>query len=428
MSGRTRRLYQDEPYLLEFEARVLERLEHEGRPAVVLDETAFYAESGGQPWDLGTLEPVGLTQGPARAPDPDGSGARVPVVAVIEHGTALLHLLERPLPDGGRGEVDRVRGRVDGTRRRDHRQQHHGQHLLSRAFVELFGARTVSFHLGTEVSSVDLDQALTETQMAAAEARTNEIVAEARPVAVRTVTRAEALALGVSVPQQAEDAVRLVEAQGFDLQPCGGTHPKSTGEVGSVVITGHERYKGGSRVRFVCGDRARHTFHEQSAILDRLAATLSSARAALPEAVERLVDQATEGRKDRERLLERALALEAASLYNAARAKGVLPAVVVAHFDARGPDELQGLAQALVAQGPCVALLGTAHQGKAYLVFAQSPGAGRDIPGLLKASLASIGGRGGGKGDLARGGGDLVVGLEAALASGAAALSAPAGT
>ncbi|MFI4946225.1 MAG: alanine--tRNA ligase-related protein, partial [Burkholderiales bacterium] len=119
----TERLYSADPYLLAFEARVVARREHEGRPAVILDRTAFYAESGGQPWDTGTL-------GDAR------------VVAVIEDGPDVLHVLDRPLAG------ERVQGRVDAQRRRDHMQQHHGQHLLSRAFVVAAQAETVAFHLG----------------------------------------------------------------------------------------------------------------------------------------------------------------------------------------------------------------------------------------------------------------------------------------
>ena len=220
MSQRTRRLYRDDPYLLEFEANVVARREVQGKPAVVLDETAFYAESGGQPWDTGTLDAV-------------------QVVAVLEQGDEIVHVLSAPL------SADRVRGRVDGDRRRDHRQQHHGQHLLSRAFVELHSARTTSFHLGSEVSTIDLDRLVGDEQIAAAVARTNEVVWAARPVRVRTVTRAEAEGLGVTAPEDAGDAVRLVEAEGFDLQPCGGTHPRSTAEVGCVAVVGHERYKGG---------------------------------------------------------------------------------------------------------------------------------------------------------------------------------------
>jgi alanyl-tRNA synthetase len=364
------------------------------------------------------LLPLASEVGGADASGPDDA-APVPVVAVVEEGERVLHVLGGPLL------APRVRGRVDPDRRRDHRQQHHGQHLLSRAFQDLFGAHTTSFHLGAEVSSIDLDRAVSGTELTAAERRTNEVIQDARPVAVRTVTRVEAEALGVVVPEGSGDAVRLVEAEGFDLQPCGGTHPRSTGEVGCVAISGHEKYKGGSRVRFLCGERALRALHTQSAVLDRLAAQLSAPHAALPEAVQRLLDQGLAARKAHEGLLERALALEAKALYQAATSAGSSPPVVVARQDDRGPEELQGLAQALLAVGPCVALLGAAAEGKVQLVFAQSKGAGRDIPALLKAALVLVGGRGGGKGDLARGGGDRVEGLDAALAQAAAEAASP---
>jgi alanyl-tRNA synthetase len=394
----TRRLYHDDPYLLEFDARVVRRLEHDGQPAVVLDETAFYAESGGQPWDTGTLDGVA-------------------VVAVVEQDDEVVHVLGSPLVSS----ADRVHGKVDSDRRRDHRQQHHGQHLLSRAFVQLHTARTVSFHLGSEVSTIDLDRLVDDAQIASAELRTNEVIWEARPVSVRTVSRDEAEALGVSAPEDAGDAVRIVEAEGFDLQPCGGTHPRSTAEVGCVTVVGHERYKSGTRVRFICGHRALRGFREQARIVDDLAAQLSSGRTALPEAVERLLQQATQTRREYTALLTRALRLEAASLYAEAAGSGSTPVVVVGRFDDRTADELQGLAQALVTQGPCVALLG-AVRDKAYLVFAQSPGLGHNVPDLLKTAVALVGGRGGGKGDLARGGGDLVGNLDQALAGALAAL------
>jgi alanyl-tRNA synthetase len=186
-------LFRDDPYLLEFEAMVVARRERQGRPAVVLDRTAFYAESGGQPWDTGTLDGVA-------------------VEAVVDEGGEVLHVLGRPL------QGERVTGRVDGARRRDHRQQHHGQHLLSRAFVDTAGARTVSFHLGPESSSIDLDREVDETAVRTAEGRTNEVIWEARPVTVRTVSRREAEALGIQPPDEAGDAVRLVDAGGFDRQ------------------------------------------------------------------------------------------------------------------------------------------------------------------------------------------------------------------
>ncbi|MCM2257537.1 MAG: alanyl-tRNA editing protein, partial [Vicinamibacteria bacterium] len=188
----TQRLYRDDAYLLEFEAAVVARVLHEGRPAVVLDRTAFYPEAGGQPWDLGSL-------GPAQ------------VVAVVDGPEGPLHVIEGSLPEG------RVVGRVDGGRREDHRQQHHGQHLLSRAFVEVARAKTVAFHLGAEEVTIDLDRSVDETVVASAEDVANGAVARALPVVVREVSASEAETLGLKVPADAGDAVRLVGAAGFDL-------------------------------------------------------------------------------------------------------------------------------------------------------------------------------------------------------------------
>jgi alanyl-tRNA synthetase len=386
----TERLFREDPYLLEFEASVVARRERQGRPAVVLDRTAFYAESGGQPWDTGTLDGVA-------------------VQAVVEEGGEVLHVLEAPLSS------DRVTGRVDAARRRDHRQQHHGQHLLSRAFVDTAGARTISFHLGAESSSIDLDREVDDAAVRTAERRTNEVVWEARPVRVRTVGRREAESLGVQPPEEAGDSVRLVEAEGFDLQPCGGTHPRSTAEVGVVLVTGHERYKGGTRVRFVCGHRALDAFHARVDVLQRLGVRLSSSLEGLPEAADKTLAALAESQKRAEDLRERALDGEARRLLAEVTER---PAVVVRIYDGWPPADLRTLAERMTATAPCVALLAS-RADKAHLVFAQSPGLPHDIPALLRKTVAEIGGRGGGKGDLAQGGGELSDRLEAILAEAA---------
>jgi alanyl-tRNA synthetase len=391
VTGQTRRLYRDDPYLLDFEAAVVARGERGGRPAVVLDQTAFYPEGGGQPWDTGTL-------------------GGVPVVAVVEDAGTVWHVLGGPL-----GEV-RVRGLVDAARRRDHMQQHHGQHLLSRALVELAGAPTVSFHLGAEHSTIDLDRAVTDEDLRRAEARTNEVVWDARPVSVRVVNRREAETLGAHAAEEAGDAIRLVEAAGFDLQPCGGTHPGRTSEVGVVVVLGQERYKGASRVRFVCGQRAVDAFRERTRALDRLGALFSAPLAGLPEAAERMLARLAETERTAKDLREQALEVEAQRM--AAGAEGS-PAVVTAIFDGRSPDELRALALRVVAQRPCLVLLGSRGE-KAQIVFAQTAGLPHDVPALLRAAAARLGGRGGGRGDVAQGGGDRVAALEEALAAAAA--------
>jgi alanyl-tRNA synthetase len=387
------------PYLLDFEALVVACREHDGRPAVVLDRSAFYAESGGQPWDTGTL-------GEAR------------VVAVVEDAGDVVHVLDRPLAEGP------VRGRVDAARRHDHRQQHHGQHLLSRAFVETADARTVGFHLGVETTTIDLDRLVSGEQIRAAETRANEVVWEARPVSLRSVSAAEARDLGAAPPDGVEGAVRLVEVEGFDRQPCGGTHPRSTAEVGVVVVTSSERYKGGTRVSFVCGHRALAAMAHRGQILDRLVSVLSAPLEELPAVAEKTRDDLAESARRERSLLERALDREARSLLDESRAAAATPtdpALIVATYDDWSPGDLRVLAVRLVALAPCVALLGS-RSDKAHLVFAQSEGLPHDIPALLCAAVEYLGGRGGGRGNLAQGGGDRADLLGEAVARAAEAV------
>jgi alanyl-tRNA synthetase len=382
----TELLYRDDAYLLEFDARIVERREHRGRPAVVLDRTAFYAESGGQPWDTGTLD-----------------GVRV--LEVQHDGGRVVHVVDA-LPAG-----ETVHGVVDAVRRRDHLQQHHGQHLLSRAFVDTAGAATASFHLGEGLCSIDLDRAVTDAQVRAAEARTNAVVAQARPVSITSVDRAAALAEGVRVPDEAGDRVRIVDAAGFDRQACSGTHPRSTSEVGVVLVLGTERYKGGTRVRFVCGDRAQAAVHARVAVLDGLSQALSVAWTDLPEAVARVLDERAALAKRTEELRERALAGEAAELL---ASHTEVPAVVAAVFDGRDAGELRGLAEQIAAARPAVALLAT-RGAKVQLVFARSRDLPVDLSASLKATLAPAGGRGGGRPELAQGGCERLDDLEETL-------------
>jgi alanyl-tRNA synthetase len=386
----TEKLYRDDPYLLSFEARIVGSRVHEGKPGVLLDRTAFYPEGGGQPWDTGTLGGVGV------------------VAVVLQEGGEIVHVLEGPL------EGDRVHGEVDPSRRRHNREQHHGQHLVSRAFQELASARTTSVHLG-ETASVDLDRVLPEETLRRAIERTNEVIGEARPVTTRVVTRADALALGLHPAEDAGDAIRLVEASGFDLQPCGGTHPRSTAEVMLVLLLGHERYKGGTRVRFVCGHKALAIAAERIALSEALGARLSVPPDAVLPAVERLQAQVQDLTKRAKAFKDQALAAEAGALRAGAEGS---PALVVARDDRWLPEDLRTLASAIVAAAPAVALLGSAQE-KASLVFAQSPGLHNDIPGLLRDAAVLLGGKGGGRGDLAQGGGDKVSALDAALAAAA---------
>lgn len=394
----TERLHRADPDLLEFDATVLDVREHGGRPAVVLDRTAFYAESGGQPWDTGRL-------------------GEATVSAVVEHAGEVLHVLDRPLAAGA------VHGSVDASRRRDHVQQHHGQHLLSAAFVEVAGARTVGFHLGAVESTIDLDRAVDEDATARAVRRTNEVVWSARPVRTRVVSRAEAVAAGLAPPADAGDAVRIVDAEGYDVQPCGGTHPRSTAAVGVVLVLGVERYKGGSRVRFVCGHRALEAFASRVAVLDRLRSVLSAPLEGLAEAAGRLVARTAETEKQLREVRAASLDTEAGRLHAAADG-----GVVQARLDGWDAAELRGLAQRVVARGSVVALLGgvSGDPPSAQLVFARSDDVPHDVVALLRAALPAVEGRGGGRGTLAQGGGPKTSGLPDALDEAARAVRRPA--
>jgi alanyl-tRNA synthetase len=391
----TRRLYLSDPDLLEFDAAVVARREHAGRPAVVLDRTAFYAESGGQPWDTGTL-------GEAR------------VIAVVEEAGDVLHVLDRPL------EGERARGRVDPERRRDHVQQHHGQHLLSKAFVETAAAQTIAFHLGSEATTIDLDRPVTLQQARAAERRASEICWQARPVRVSMLSVDQARAEGLEPPEGVTGDVRVVDAEGFDRQPCGGTHPRSTAEVGVIVVTSLEKYKAGTRVSFVCGHRALAAVAQRQEILDRLVSTLSAPLDELAATAQKLKDDLVDGERRAKGLLERALDGDARRLLAEAQGDGpapttASPALVVVALDGWPATDLRLLATRVVALAPAVALLGS-RSDKAHLVFTQTDGLPHDVPGLLKEAVERLGGRGGGRGNLAQGGGDRLDRLDEALA------------
>src|SRR6266545_2938187 len=228
----TERLYYSDSYIREFDANVVEQTAHEGKTAVVLDRTAFYPTSGGQPFDLGTL-----------------SGAKVLDVVDTDDGR-ILHVVDRA-PDGAR-----VNGQIDWVRRFDHMQQHTGQHVLSAAFDRLLNARTESFHLGVEYSTIDLARELPAAEIARAEEEANRVVWEDRPVAIRFAGPDEIAKLPLRKEPKREGILRLIDVQDFDLSACGGTHVARTGAIGLIAVAATERLRGGSRVTFLCGGRA----------------------------------------------------------------------------------------------------------------------------------------------------------------------------
>ena len=402
----TDRLYYHDSFLHEFEGEITEVVpvaEINGRHGVYLDRTAFYPTSGGQVYDTGWLAAV------------EGSSAklRVAEVAETEDGRVVHYIEADKAPQQG----TRVRGMIDPARRRDHMQQHSGQHVLSAAFVRLFNLPTVSFHMGDDTSSIDLDTPnLTARQVEETEALANEIVQENRPVEIKFVTQAGAQELGLRKPPRADkDELRLIDIRDFDLSACGGTHVQNTGQIGCILLRKTERVRQGWRVEFVCGQRAVATARHDYTTLAESAALFSSHIWHVPQQARKALDEVRSANKSSEHLLEELAELQAARLL--AETSSVNGRKVIARvYRDRDLAFIRLLAQKLTRfEVNVVSLLG-AVSGQASLVFAQSKGMTFDMGALLKETLAKLGGRGGGSKDMAQGGAPSAANLDTVLA------------
>jgi alanyl-tRNA synthetase len=390
----TERLYYTDAYRAEFDAVVLAIETNAAGRVAVLDRTAFYPTSGGQPFDTGRL-------GAAR------------VIDVVEaHDGRILHVIEGELEAGA------VQGRVDWDRRFDHMQQHTGQHILSAACDRLLDARTVSFHLGATSATIDLAREVSPAEIARAEREANRIVWEDRPVTVRFADEDEAARMQFRKEPARRGVLRVVEVEGFDTSACGGTHVARSGAVGIVAVASWERFKGGSRVEFVCGGRALTAF---GALRDSVAASvrlISVLPGELPGGIERLQAEARELKRQVKGMQGQLAGVEADRLGREAR-----NGVVIAALDGWDPAGLKSIASAIAARPTHVAVLfGT--PSPAAIVVARGEGATVDCGAVLKGLTARFGGKGGGRPDLAQGGGldgepaDLVAHARALIGEG----------
>lgn len=382
----TERLYHADAGRTTFEARVIERPDTFGRPAVILDKTAFYPTSGGQPHDRGRLNEVEVVD-----------------VTVRPGDGAVVHLLAAPLT------AVNVQGRIDWPRRFDHMQQHTGQHILSQAFIRTASSHTVGFHLTAGRVTIDLDQPeLTAVQVEQAERLANEIVWQNRPVTARIVSQEEAARLALrKVPDVDGDTLRLVDIADFDLTACGGTHVAATGAVGLIKLTKLERRAGALRVEFRCGGRALADYNQKNDILNRLAAELTTGY----WEVEKIVAAMREELKQNGRLLKQQkaqlLSYTAERYLKEAEQIGETLVVSRAFEESEGADTRQ-LAQQLARHPNVVALLGVSGPA-VQIVFCRAPDAPGDMNLLLKSALATIeSARGGGGATFAQAGGPAV--------------------
>jgi alanyl-tRNA synthetase len=394
----TERLYYTDSHLTEFDATVVALEEiAPGRIGLLLDRTAFYPTGGGQPFDTGMI-----------------NEARV-VDCIDRESAGVLHVVEASdgsLPRAG----EHVRGRVDWGRRLEHIQQHTGQHILSQAFVQLFDAPTRSFRMMERVCEIDVELAEpSDERVERAVDLANRIVWEDRAVKVLTVTTEEAARLPLRKDSAREGDLRVVEIEGFDLSPCGGTHAKRAGEVGVIITRSWERAKGLVRVEFAAGQRALADYRLANRTARTVAALFSAAREDAPAHAARLVEEHKQLSRRTRALEEIASRVEAEDLLQETTTREDGAKIVTRVLADRDADSLKRLASAIASHAGAVALLGSREGEQARLVFARSVNASGDMNALMREACALLGGRGGGKADMAQGGGRRVEKLNEAI-------------
>lgn len=391
----TERLYYNDSHLIEFQARVIDVTERvSGWTAVVLDRTAFYPTGGGQPSDTGTL-----------------NGARV--VECIDDGErGVLHVVQGLAP--ARDAI--VSGRVDWLRRLDHMQQHTGQHILSQAFINLFNAPTKSFRVLESSCEIDVDLSnpSNETIERAVELANN-VVWEDRVITIHNVSSEEAAAMPLRKEPAREGELRLIEIEGFDLTPCGGTHAYRTGEVGMIAMRSWERAKGLTRIEFVAGVRALADYRKANRTARDVAALFSTGRDDAPKYAAQMVEENKDLHRQVRVLEEVTAGVEAERLLASAMTQPDGTRVVSHVFDSRDAEFLKKIAHVLMTHSQTIALLASRDKDAARLVFARSADASGDMNALMREACTILDGRGGGKPDMAQGGGKNVEKLELAM-------------
>ena len=383
-------------YTTDFQANLLEITEHEGRPALVLDATYFYPTSGGQANDLGTINGW-------------------PVVDVVAGKDGRVYHLLAALPDPA-PSLGPVTGAIEWPRRYDHMQQHAGQHLLSQLLYRLFGMETMSVHFGESESTLDVDAAtVTPAQLAQAETEANELVYAALPITAYFVTDADLPRVPLRRPPKVSGQIRIVEIQGYDYSACGGTHVRTTAEIGPIKLLRQERRRGQTRITFLCGKRAVADYTRKHDLLTQAAALYSTDIAQVPELLARDQEQVKTLQRQVDELTTRLLSFEVEDVAASATTIGDAQ-VVVQHGEDRSVDALKTLANLLQARPHTIALLATTMGGKATVIFARSEDLDNHMGNLLRDALKAFGGGGGGRPEFAQGGGVAVEKIPALLA------------
>jgi alanyl-tRNA synthetase len=384
----TEKLFWHDPYQTKFKATVLEQFPVPDGHAVILNQTCFYATSGGQPNDLGTLDSVSIKD------------------VRIEDGR-LLHILTAPLP------ADTAEGVLDWQRRFDHMQQHTGQHILSAAFYRLFQAETASFHLGEDFCSIELNQPnLAEEQIKQAEQLTNDIIFGATPVTAFFVDPERAIDFPLRKQSDLTESLRIIQIGDFDMSPCSGTHVKNAGEVGMVFIYGYEKLSQSMKITFLCGNRVHTKYKKDLAVLRNLSKTLTTSFELLPDSIAKLQSQLKDLRKQNNRLKEDTLKAEVADLLKQSENWNGKHRLI--RIWNRPYEEIRFLAQKLSNEPRVIGIFASIMDKRA--VFFKNPSVDVDLRPIFQSFLSKTGTKGGGPSHFMEAGGiQNVADLESVL-------------
>jgi len=363
----TKRLYFEDAYLKEFEARVVGRTAIEGNAAVLLDRTGFYPEAGGQACDRGTINGIA-------------------VLRVIEDGNEIVHVLERAV------EADTVQGRIDWPRRFDQMQQHSGQHILSQAFFEVVRGTTMSFHIGEDVSSVEIGvPKISDEDLDKVEASANAVVFEDREIKTYIVPEDRIATVPLRKPPKKTGSIRVVEVSGFDYSACGGTHCRRAGEIGLIKVIKTDRIRNNLRFEFVCGGRALRDYDEKNRSVRQAAAFFSVAERDVVATAGKSLAEMKALKKRARKLEERIASYEASEIIQGARGK-----VVQILFEDKSPDEVRFLALQIIHDAERIVLFGAHGDTQSHIILAAPEGLGLDVRTLIPAVSGVIQVRGGG--------------------------------
>jgi len=395
----TKRLYYQDSYLKEFKAKVLKKIKIDNQPAVILDETAFYPTSGGQPYDVGVIQDV-------------------PVVEVVEEGDEIIHILKEELKEEINSEVI---GKIDWERRFDHMQQHLGQHILSGALIEIYGAETVSFHLGEEVCTLDIaKEKITEEEAKKAEECSNEIIFDNRPVKCYFVEGEEELKrLNLRKLPEKTGKIRIIEVKDFDLSACGGTHCRATGEVGLIKITKWEKRGEKIRLEFICGRRAWKDYFRKNELVKNISNKLTIKDSELGEVIDRMLEERKETWKELKEFKEKLQEYEAKRLIDESSLRDNRIKIINKVFEKNYFQEVRRLVQKIINLDDSVVVftgIKNKEEGEGVkILFACSRVLEYDMNGLIREAGKFIEGRGGGAPNFAQAGGKRAEGIEDAL-------------